>query len=244
MNIPGFTTESLAAVEEMLYGESRWKEQFLTGKTKDNLPRENKTTHAQGLQDMDIDNHPGKQKGNEGKQKEQSSDSIFPVSIPKGNPQQGPRSRSDLKGLAMFDEVKCPTPKPKKPPELKSITDQQQQSNNQGVTKDAVPKEPKPQDAAAQAEREWKTQMCAQQKGAGQGAGVGITFEENCRQKPQPRSTEQRQATQQAQQAAQQQGQTFDQQPQQQVQDLGRQGGQAERKPTLPICPDSTGAKP
>jgi len=65
---------------------------------------------------------------------------------------------------------------------------------------------------------------------------LSATFEENCRQKPQPRSTEQRQATQQAQQAAQQQGQTFDQQPHQQVQDLGRQGGQAERKPTLPIC--------
>jgi hypothetical protein len=236
MNIPGFTTESLAAVEEMLYGESPWKEQFLTGKTNEKLPRENKTTIAQGLQDMDIDSRPGRQRGNEGKQKEQSSDSISPVALPKGNPQQGPRSRSDLKGLAMFDEVKCPTPKPKKPPELKSITDQQQQSNNQGVTKDAVPKEPKPQDAAAQAERERKKQMCAQKNGAGQGAGVGVTFEENCRQKPQPRSAEQRQATQQAQQAAQQQGQTFDQQPQQQVQDLGRQGGQAERKPTLPIC--------
>ena len=177
MDVPGFTTESLAAVEEMLYGESRWKEQFLTGKTTDKLSREDKTTIAQGLQNMDIDSRPGRQRGNEGKQKEQSSDSISPVALPKGNPQQGPRSRSDLKGLAMFDELSA-------------------------------------------------------------------TFEENCRQKPQPRSTEQRQATQQAQQAAQQQGQTFDQQPQQQVQDMGRQGGQAERKTTLPICPDGTGAKP
>jgi hypothetical protein len=68
------------------------------------------------------------------------------------------------------------------------------------------------------------------------GKELSASYEENCRPRPQPRSTEQRQATQQAQQAAQQQGQTFDQQPQQQVQDLGRQGGQAERKPTLPVC--------
>lgn len=176
MKIPGFTTESLTAVQEMLYGESPWEQQFLTGRTTDKLQRENKTTHAQSLQGMDIDNRPGKQRGSEGKQRGQSSESIFPVSNPKGNPQQGPRSRSDLKGLAMFDELR--------------------------------------------------------QKGK----ELSASYEENCRPKPKPRSTEQRQATQQAQQAAQQQGQTFDQQPQQQVQDLGRQGGQAERKPTLPVC--------
>ncbi len=176
MNVPGFTTESLTAVQEMLYGESPWEQQFLTGRTTEKLPRENKTTHAQSLQDMDIDNRPGKQRGSEGKQRGQSSESIFPVSNPKGNPQQGPRSRSDLKGLAMFDELR--------------------------------------------------------QKGK----ELSASYEENCRPKPKPRSTEQRQATQQAQQAAQQQGQTFDHQPQQQVQDLGRQGGQAERKPTLPVC--------
>jgi hypothetical protein len=176
MNVPGFTTESLTAVQEMLYGESPWEQQFLTGRTTDKLQRENKTTHAQSLQGMDIDNRPGKQRGSEGKQRGQSSESIFPVSNPKGNPQQGPRSRSDLKGLAMFDELR--------------------------------------------------------QKGK----ELSASYEENCRPKPKPRSTEQRQATQQAQQAAQQQGQTFDQQPQQQVQDLGRQGGQAERKPTLPVC--------
>ncbi len=177
MNVPGFTTESLTAVQEMLYGESPWEQQFLTGRTTEKLPRENKTTHAQSLQDMDIDNRPGKQRGSEGKQRGQSSESIFPVSNPKGNPQQGPRSRSDLKGLAMFDEL------------------------------------------------------------GQRGKELSATYkEENCRPKPQPRSTEQRQATQQAQQAAQQQGQTFDQQPQQQVQEMGRQGGQAERKPTLPVC--------
>lgn len=59
---------------------------------------------------------------------------------------------------------------------------------------------------------------------------------QNCRPAPRPRSPEQRQATQQAQQAAQQQGQTFDQKPQQQVQQMARQGGQAERKPQLPLC--------
>lgn len=64
------------------------------------------------------------------------------------------------------------------------------------------------------------------------------TSQQNCRPAPKPRSPEQKQATQQAQQQAQQQGQTFDQQPQQQVQELGRQGGQAERKKTLPVCPE------
>lgn len=69
-------------------------------------------------------------------------------------------------------------------------------------------------------------------------AAAGAQAGQNCKPAPKPRSTEQRQATQQAQQAAQQQGQTFDQQPQQQVQQSGRQGGQAERKPSLPVCPE------
>lgn len=172
-NLPGFTKEALSKVEQLLYGESQWPEQFATGKTRVRLPRENKTTIAQGLPDMDIDDRPGRQPGDEGKQKEQDSEALFPVALPRGNPQQGPRSRSDLTGLRMFEEA--PT---------------------------------------------------------------------GCRPKPQPRSTEQRQSTQQAQQAAQQQGQTFDQQPQQQVRDMASQGGQAERKKTLPICPNSPGAKP
>ncbi len=79
MNVPGFTTESLAAVQEMLYGESPWEQQFLTGKTTEKLPRENKTTHAQSLQGMDIDSRPGKQKGSEvsKKSKVQSQSSLF-----------------------------------------------------------------------------------------------------------------------------------------------------------------------
>ena len=63
--------------------------------------------------------------------------------------------------------------------------------------------------------------------------------EEKCKPAPKPRSPEQRQATQEAQQAAQDQGQTFDQQPRSQVQESGRQGGEAERKPQLPECPVS-----
>lgn len=56
------------------------------------------------------------------------------------------------------------------------------------------------------------------------------------KEKKQQRSPEQRQSTQQAQQVAQQQGQTFDQMPQQQVQDMGKQGGQTERKKQNKEC--------
>lgn len=81
-----------------------WPRQFETGKMSGKLPKENKITKAQGLPDMDIDDRPGRQKGDQGKQREQSSLSITPGIVAGGNPQQGPRSRSDLNGLAMFDE--------------------------------------------------------------------------------------------------------------------------------------------
>jgi hypothetical protein len=51
---------------------------------------------------MDIDSRAGKQAGSQGKQKEQEEEMLGPTALPKGNPQQGPRSRSDLKGLRMF----------------------------------------------------------------------------------------------------------------------------------------------
>ena len=162
-NLPGFSKESLNKVGSLLYGELNWSGQFISGKGGTVLPRENKTTLALGLQHMDIDSRKGKQLGDEGKQKKQSSESISPVSLPKGNPQQGPRSRSDLTGLRMFDEASC-SPGQK------------------------------------------------------------------------PRSTEQKQATQQAQESAQQQNQTFDKLPQQQVKDLASQGGQAERKKPAQNC--------
>lgn len=172
----GFSYESAEKAEEMLLTLPNWKDQFLTGKTDSRLKRENKTTLAQGLPDMDVDNRPGRQEGDQGKHKRQSSQALLPVSIPKGNPQQGPRSRSDLTGLRMFEEP-----------------------------------------------------AAAGQSGAG-------GKKEECRPKPQPRSPEQKQSTQQAQQAAQQQSQTFDTMPQQKVEELGKKGGEADRKKPLPYC--------
>lgn len=91
--------------EEMLVELPDWVKQFETGSTGAKVKRENKTTLAVGLPDMDIDNRPGKQYGNQGKQSEQDSQSLSAVAVPKGNPQQGPRSRSDLTGLRMFQEM-------------------------------------------------------------------------------------------------------------------------------------------
>jgi hypothetical protein len=262
MNLPGFTTESLAAVEKMLYGEINWPEQFRTGNTRNLLPRENKTTLAQGLTDMDIDDRPGRQPGSEGKQKEQDSEALFPVALPRGNPQQGPRSRSDLNGLRMFQEdpltgqcnqkEKKEARQQQRTPEEKAA-DQKRATEMQG--KDVAPgvdRSAAAQKAAATRKKCGVTGGGSKvpntnPSGAGSGAGVGVTFEEAptaCRPKPKPRSTEQRQSTQQAQQAAQQQGQTFDQQPQQQVRDMASQGGKAERKKPLPECPESKEVKP
>jgi len=61
-------------------------------------------------------------------------------------------------------------------------------------------------------------------------------FEEACKKRPQPRSPEQNQATQEAQQAAQRQNQTFDKIPEKKVEEMAKKGGEAERKPPLPYC--------
>lgn len=99
----GFSEESAQKAAKLLESQPDWDNQFLKGDTRAQLPRENKTTIAPSWPDMDIDNRPGKQKGNQGKHKdEDTSRGLSPVAIPKGNPQQGPRSRSDRKGLAAF----------------------------------------------------------------------------------------------------------------------------------------------
>lgn len=98
----GFSVGCSNRVEEMLFMSPDWKNQFKTGETLEQLPRENKTTIAPSLPGFDIDDRPGKQPGNQGKQKKQSSQVIVPMVLPTGNPQPGPRSRSDLKGLAAF----------------------------------------------------------------------------------------------------------------------------------------------
>lgn len=100
----GFSEESAKKAAGLLFKMPDWDNQFEKGDTNSQIPREGKKTIAQSLPDMDIDDRPGRQKGDQGKQKHQSSLSISPVALPRGNPQQGPRSRSDLTGLAAFEE--------------------------------------------------------------------------------------------------------------------------------------------
>lgn len=101
----GFSEESLKMAEGMLVELPDWGKQFETGRTGAKVIRENKITRGIGLPDMDIDNRTGRQKGDQGKRKEEDSASLSAVAVPKGNPQQGPRSRSDLTGLRMFQEL-------------------------------------------------------------------------------------------------------------------------------------------
>jgi hypothetical protein len=98
----GFSQGASEKVSEMLPTIPDWDEQFETGKTSGKLLREGKTTKAQGLPDMDIDSRDGKQRGGEGKQEQQSSLSIQASTLISANPQPGPRSRVDRKGLSMF----------------------------------------------------------------------------------------------------------------------------------------------
>jgi hypothetical protein len=232
-NIPGFSEDSLSKVSSLLaHVELNWGKQFETGRTGPQFPRENKTTKAPSLQTLDIDNRPGKQKGNQGKHSDLETQAIFPVTLPKGNPQPGPRSRNDLKGYAMFEEANCPKPKDRSLQPQKPLSEQPQ-NQTQGVTPPQPQQPPKPKDPAKEAERQRKKMACAQR----QGAGPGVTFEEACKPSPRPRSPEQRQATQQATQASQQQGTSFDTMPKPQVQELGRQGGETKRAPQKPVCP-------
>lgn len=93
MNISGFTTESLNAVEQMLYGEMDWKRQFKTGKSP---APENPDNYRTGLSKKQgrgqlLISSTGV-KGNLGKQKvNDDSEMLSPTSYPKGpgNPQGG-----------------------------------------------------------------------------------------------------------------------------------------------------------
>lgn len=101
----GFSKKSSKEAAKMLFKQPDWGSQFRTGETHAQLPRESVTTIAPSFPGFDADNRPGRQKGDQGKQRRVHSQSVYPVSIPKGNPQQGPRSRSDVKGMAAFDEA-------------------------------------------------------------------------------------------------------------------------------------------
>lgn len=117
----GFSAESIESVFEMM-AEGPWGKQFETGTTGNKTKRENKTTKAPSLTSLDIDNRPGKQAGDQGKNAEYPQESLSHVAIPKGNPQPGPRSLQ-LKGLRSFEEPMqglttnkvCPPRKPRPP---------------------------------------------------------------------------------------------------------------------------------
>ena len=125
----GFTEESADFVAKALSGGS-WENQFETGKSPGPAPeRENTITEAKGLQNLDIDSKAGKQKGNQGRDSEDGQLAITPNAIPRGNPQQGPRSLQ-LKGMRAFQETTeglttrgvCPPKKPRKPPAVAQET--------------------------------------------------------------------------------------------------------------------------
>lgn len=98
----GFSEKASKRAAEMITNSPNWENQFRKGETLLQLPRENKTTLAPTLPGMDIDNRAGKQPGGQGKHPKHHSQGLTGVTVPKGNPQQGPGSRSDLKGLAAF----------------------------------------------------------------------------------------------------------------------------------------------
>ena len=89
MDISGFSTEALASVEQVLYGEMDWKKQFETGKGPGPEKKENYDTgisRSKGPSGWKA----GKDKGNMGKMKEESG-MISGPALPKGpgNPQSG-----------------------------------------------------------------------------------------------------------------------------------------------------------
>jgi hypothetical protein len=93
MNIAGFSPESLASVEQLLYGEIDWKKQFETGKGPGPENPENYHTglsKKKGRGQLLISSTGAK--GNLGKLKVNSdSEMLSPVAYPKGpgNPQGG-----------------------------------------------------------------------------------------------------------------------------------------------------------
>lgn len=101
MDIPGFSSEALASVEQLLYGEIDWGKQFQDGK--------GPGPEAPGNYHTGVSRKKGRGqllisktgvKGDLGKQKVNSdSEMLAPVSFPRGpaNPQGG--SSKDVQGM-------------------------------------------------------------------------------------------------------------------------------------------------
>jgi organic hydroperoxide reductase OsmC/OhrA len=167
----GFSQESANRVSKMLEAEA-WGRQFEKGHTGGKTPKEGKATKAQGLSTMDADSRPGKQKGSQGKLKDNESGKLPPLATPSENPQPGPRSLQ-LKGLRSFDEPPqglttgkiCP---PRKPREDSKVPTGQPNIDTQGE----MPKNPKPEQSETQMAQN-KRNKCT--PSGEQGAGTGLT---------------------------------------------------------------------
>jgi hypothetical protein len=104
MDIPGFSADSLGAVQQMLYGEINWAKQFQDGK---GPGPQNPGNYHTGISKK---KGPGQLlisktgvKGDLGKQKvNNDSEMLAPVSFPRGpaNPMSG--SSKDVQGMRML----------------------------------------------------------------------------------------------------------------------------------------------
>ena len=103
MNISGFSTEALASVEQLLYGEIDWKNQFKTGKGPGPQNPENYHTglsKKKGRGQLLISSTGVK--GNLGKPKQDEPEMLSGPALPKGpgNPQGG--SSKEVFGMRML----------------------------------------------------------------------------------------------------------------------------------------------
>ena len=103
MNISGFSDESLASVEQLLYGEDiDWEKSFKTGKGPGpENPANYRTGQAKAKGPASWKIGKANNNGNDGKMKEES-EMISPVAYPKGpgNPQGG--SSEEVTGMRML----------------------------------------------------------------------------------------------------------------------------------------------
>lgn len=102
----GYSEDTATQVAEMLaYSEVDWGKQHRTGKAGPQNPGNYKpiAKESQGLLDLEVDNRPGKQPGDQGKLKVNTESlSISGPALPKGpgNPQGG--SSKDVQGMRML----------------------------------------------------------------------------------------------------------------------------------------------
>jgi hypothetical protein len=103
MDIPGFTSEALASVEQLLYGEINWAKQFQDGKGPGPQNPENYHTG------ISKKKGPGQLlisktgvKGDLGKPKQDEPEMLAPVSYPKQRADWGNPPSKQLNGMQML----------------------------------------------------------------------------------------------------------------------------------------------